>query len=1292
MRPVCGTVSVVGNLVTSTITTLPSGGSVTFTINGTAPTTGASIANTATIAPPAGTTDPNGTNNTSTVTTTLVPAQLTTTKTATPNPFVVGQPARYDITVQNTGAGVTTAPIVIADTLAAGITLASASGTNWSCVGTTALTCTFTGTLAAGASTTLTLNVNVTAAATTANNTATTSGGGDPTCPAAAHCVGTVVVPVTASADIVVDKTVDNATPNVGETITFTIGATNAGPSNATNVRITDALPSGLAFVSATPSQGSYDSSTGNWNIGSLANGASATLDIVASVLTPGTLTNIATRTGGDQLDPDASNNSAQASVNAQPTADLQVAKTVNNALPNLGTNVVYTITLTNAGPDDATGVAINDLLPAGLAFVTATASQGSYDSATGIWTVGALANANVATLAITATVTLPGDITNTASVGASDQFDPNTANNSGGVTLNGQSADIQIVKTVDNANPVVGDSLTFTITATNNGPSNATGIAVTDLLPAALTFISATPTQGSYDNSTGVWTLGSLSAAGAGSSATLTIVAAVDIDGGFTNTAVVSANDQPDPNPANNSSSVVVTPIASADLAVVKTGPASVIAGQQIAYTLGVTNNGPSSATNAVLDDPTPAGLTFVSATAPCAGGFPCDLGTLAASAVVNVTATFAVPSGATGSISNTATVDSDTLDPNGANDSSTISTSIVAQADLLVVKTGPATVVANGAISYSVVVTNNGPSDANGTTFTDAVPAAISGVTAACGAQTGGAVCGLVNVAGNSVTSTITTLPANGSVTFTIDGTAPANGASLSNTASAATPAGVTDPDTSDNSSTVTTTVTASADVSVVKTGPAAATPGSTVTYTIDVHNAGPSTATAVQVLDPTPAGLAFVSSTPCTTGFPCALGDLASGADVTITVTYAIPAELRGRVDRKHGFDHESHHGSRSDRQRQHGNDADRGRRRSFGREDGTATVLAAGAITYTVVVTNAGPSDMAAAQFTDPVPVAITGLGATCSASSGGAVCGSVDVAGNVVASTIPSLPVGGTVTFTISGTAPNDAQSLTNTASVAPPAGATDPNPGNNSSSVTTAVGAQADVSILKTGPPNVASGAAITYTLRIANAGPSAADGTSYADTLPAGISTITATCGSETGGAVCAIPGVAGNTVSGSVPTLPSGGAVTITIDGTAPIGATTLTNTGTLTLPADVTDPNLANNTSSVDTTVGAAADIAVDKTVDNATPNVGDTVTFTITATNQGPDDTTGVDITDGLPFGFGFVSATPSQGSYAPGTGLWTDRRHREWCRRDADDRRHDRRAGRAGQHGHRQRIR
>ncbi|MGH8174198.1 MAG: beta strand repeat-containing protein, partial [Rhodanobacteraceae bacterium] len=583
---VCGAVNLAGNNVTSTITTLPSGGSVTFTISGVAPNSGASISNTATVATPAGTTDPANGNNTSTVTTTLLPPILSVSKTATPNPFIVGQPASYSITVLNTGAGSTTANITIADTLPTGITLASAVGTNWSCTGTTALACTFTGRLASGASTTLTLNVNVAANATIANNSATANGGGDATCPTAAHCIGTVVVGVSPSADIALAKTVDNATPNVGENVVFTVTVTNNGPSNASGVAVTDALPSGLVFVSAATSQGSYVSATGLWSVGTLANGASATLDITATVLMPGALTNIATRTGGNQFDPDPSNNSASASLNAQPTADLQVGKTVNNAVPNLGTNIVYTITLTNAGPNDATGVALSDPLPAGLAFVSAVASQGAYNPTTGAWTVGNVANAASATLQITATVTLPGDITNTASVSASNEFDPNTANNSGGVTINGQSADIQVVKTVDDANPIVGDTIAFTITVTNNGPSNATGIAVTDALPAELAFVSANASQGSYSAGTGVWTLGTLAPAGAGATATLTIVATVVADGGFTNTADVSAADQPDPNPANNTSSVAVTPVASADVSVQKTGPASVIAGQQVAYT----------------------------------------------------------------------------------------------------------------------------------------------------------------------------------------------------------------------------------------------------------------------------------------------------------------------------------------------------------------------------------------------------------------------------------------------------------------------------------------------------------------------------------------------------------------------------------------------------------------------------------------------------------------------------------------------------------------------------------
>jgi len=227
-----------------------------------------------------------------------------------------------------------------------------------------------------------------------------------------------------------------------------------------------------------------------------------------------------------------------------------------------------------------------------------------------------------------------------------------------------------------------------------------------------------------------------------------------------------------------------------------VKNGPPTATAGQDVVYTLTVQNIGTSDAALVSLDDPTPAGLTFVSASAPCVGGFPCSLGTIANGATVNVSVTYHVGAGVTGSIVNTATVSSTTEDPAPGNNTSTVGTLVIASADLEAIKTGPAVITAGTPISYSVVVTNHGPSDANSAAFSDVVPAGISGVTASCGTPTGGAACGAVNVTGNNVTSTITTLPSGSSVTFTIGGTGPADGTSLSNTASVQPPAGVTDP----------------------------------------------------------------------------------------------------------------------------------------------------------------------------------------------------------------------------------------------------------------------------------------------------------------------------------------------------------------------------------------------------------------------------------------------------------------------------------------------------------------
>ena len=175
-------------------------------------------------------------------------------------------------------------------------------------------------------------------------------------------------------ADLSIAKTVSNATPNVGDQVTFTVTLTNLGPSAATNVTVQDQLPAGLSFVSATPSQGSYSSSSGLWNVGTVPNAAVSTLQILATVVSPSQQTNTASILQSDQPDPDLGNNSATTSTNPQ-QADLALGKTVSNPTPNVGDTIAFTVTLSNSGPNTATNVQVTDLLPAGLQFVSANAS-----------------------------------------------------------------------------------------------------------------------------------------------------------------------------------------------------------------------------------------------------------------------------------------------------------------------------------------------------------------------------------------------------------------------------------------------------------------------------------------------------------------------------------------------------------------------------------------------------------------------------------------------------------------------------------------------------------------------------------------------------------------------------------------------------------------------------------------------------------------------------------------------------------------------------------------------------
>src|SRR5262249_43275908 len=159
-------------------------------------------------------------------------------------------------------------------------------------------------------------------------------------------------------------------------------------------------LPPGLNLIGGTPSQGSYDPVSGVWTVGTVAPGAPQTLQLVARVVSPAARTNTATISHSDQFDPDTGNNQASATQTPQ-RADLALAKSVSDATPNVGDTITFTVTLTDRGPDPATNVTVQDLLPAGLVFVSATPSQGSYDSTTGAWAVGTVTTATPQTLII---------------------------------------------------------------------------------------------------------------------------------------------------------------------------------------------------------------------------------------------------------------------------------------------------------------------------------------------------------------------------------------------------------------------------------------------------------------------------------------------------------------------------------------------------------------------------------------------------------------------------------------------------------------------------------------------------------------------------------------------------------------------------------------------------------------------------------------------------------------------------------------------------------------------------
>ncbi|MFS6529621.1 DUF11 domain-containing protein [Microbacterium aurugineum] len=791
-------------------------------------------------------------------------------------------------------------------------------------------------------------------------------------------------------------------------------------------------------------------------------------------------------------------------------------------------------------------------------------------------------------------------------------------------------AADLAITKSIDTDPLVAGEPVTFTIGVTNNGPQTATGVTVTDPLPAGMTNVTADPGAGACTVAATVTCSVPDLAVGQSTQiqVTGTLSPSADPGASVSNTATVTGT-RTDPNLANNSASVVSTLSAATDVSIVKTfSPSVPVAGEQVTYTLSVFNAGPSEARNVVVTDPLDPDTTFISADpgqGTCsaqASLLTCQVGTLAPGASsVETFVVVEINPGATAVLQNTASVTTSTTDTNPANNVSSVSFQPDVIADMAVEKTASAAQVSAGdVIDFTLAVSNLGSSDAVNVVLADTLPEGFS-VTGVDGPS--GADC---TSTGTSILCDWASFPVGGPANVVVHAVVAADApiGTVTNTAAVAAPAD--DRDTTNNASSVDVEVVQSADLSIQKTAPATGEPGSAFTYTLTVTNDGPSVARGASVTDTLPAGFldATVDDPGCsivggTVG--CELGDIAPGGSVVVEVTGTWSTTATGVVSNTATTTsatpdpNTDNNTSTADVTLAPNADV------SVVKTTSTPTVPLEGTATFEVTVTNDGPSAAAGVVLDELMPAGFTLTGATPSVGTW-----SMEDAQWTVGTLLP----GESATITVTATATMEG-ALVNTAVAS--SRTPDPDTSNNTGTATVTVTPSADLAIEKTisADPAPLNGA-VTYTLVVTNNGPSPASAVVVSDALPVELlnpSTTTPNCA------------ITGSQLECTQPTLPVDATFTVTVTGTVDpsTAGTALSNTATVT--SDTPDPDTDDNTSTVTVPVSGTPQVELVKSAGAPTDTngddrigAGDTVAYTFTIRNTGDVTLTSAVITDPL----------------------------------------------------------
>ena len=699
--------------------------------------------------------------------------------------------------------------------------------------------------------------------------------------------------------DVSVIKESDKAQYFVDDIVIWTITVHNAdNGTNASEVELTDILPSEFVFINCSTENGTYNNTTGKWIIGKMDNGTSATLVITCIAKKPAkVVTNTANVTCYED-EWNYTNNVDNASVEIIPLPDPE--KTVNNATPYYHDVVFYNLTIINTGNITYTDeLKIIDSLPAGLTFIETVGHEGcdilseSADGQVITWMITNIPAYSQAVITVSVQANALGNLTNNLTL-----IGPNGTNKTVNCTVTPVPVvDVSVDKISDKGEYFVDDIVVWTITVSNaaNG-TNATNVVLKDLLPVAFKFINYTATKGNYNSNSGKWNIGFM---GNGTNATLVITSlAIKEAKKVTNTANVSCKEH-EWNYTNNvdKATVIIDPFPDPEKTVNDTTPYN---HETVDYYLTIYNNGNMTYEDTLkVIDSLPKGLTYkktVSITGADQIGKTVVNGQKITWKITNIPAhsfaviTVRVLATKVGKLTNNLTI----VGPNGRNATVNCTISPVPVADLQVIKSNNyegKKIHKGETVTWSITVTNNGPDTAINAIARDKLPNGVKYISddshGKYNPNTG--VWKIGNLAkGESVTINIQTVITTTNKNIT-------NPVVVSSESY--------DPNESNNYDNSTVTVVAQADLELTKVANVSyVTVGNTVLFKITVVNHGPNTAINARVHDLLPEGLEFMSYKASKgtydneTGL-WTIGDLKRGEKVYLEIT--VNATKKGKI---------------------------------------------------------------------------------------------------------------------------------------------------------------------------------------------------------------------------------------------------------------------------------------------------------------------------------------------------------------------------------------------------------